>query len=52
MGCSKDKAYNLTDMEAMIELIVAEHTEIKLIVFGETILPTLPCTVGWSFETG
>lgn len=38
MRCSKDKADNLTDMEAMIDLIAADHPEIDLIVFGETIL--------------
>ncbi|MBN1835993.1 MAG: carbon-nitrogen hydrolase family protein [Spirochaetales bacterium] len=38
MRCAKDKAENLTDMEAMIDLIVADHPEVDLIVFGETIL--------------
>jgi len=43
MCCSKDKADNLTNMEAMIDLIVADHSEIDLIVFGETIL-------GWYYD--
>ncbi len=43
MRCSKVKADNLTNMETMIDLIVADHPEIDLIVFGETIL-------GWYYD--
>lgn len=43
MRCSKDKEENLTNMEEMIDRIVAERTEVELIVFGETIL-------GWYYD--
>jgi len=43
MRCSKDKADNLTNMVAMIDSIVDDHSEIDLIVFGETIL-------GWYYD--